>query len=90
LYETATVALHRWRVGYVCCPNPVDSTTLAWFWLAGVEVLASKQTGAIVTFGDSITDGTRSTADANNRWPDHRKRLKGEMKNEKSVEKHIN
>jgi len=27
--------------------------------------------GAIATFGDSITDGTRSTADTNNRWPDH-------------------
>ena len=50
---------------------PVDSTTLAWFWLAGVEVMASKQTGAIVTFGDSITDGTGSTPDTNNRWPDH-------------------
>ena len=50
---------------------PIDSTTLAWFWLAGVEVMASKQTGAIVTFGDSITDGPGSTPDTNNRWPDH-------------------
>jgi lysophospholipase L1-like esterase len=50
---------------------PVASTTQAWFGLAGVEVTASKQTGAIVTFGDSVTDGTRSTADSNNRWPDH-------------------
>ena len=50
---------------------PVASTTQAWFWLAGVEVTASKQTGAIVTFGDSVTDGTRSTPDTNNRWPDH-------------------
>jgi lysophospholipase L1-like esterase len=50
---------------------PVDSTTQAWFWLAGVEVMASKQTGTIVTLGDSVTDGTRSTPDANNRWPDH-------------------
>jgi lysophospholipase L1-like esterase len=49
---------------------PVASTTAAWFWLAGVEVMASKQTGAIVAFGDSITDGTQSTADANARWPD--------------------
>jgi lysophospholipase L1-like esterase len=49
---------------------PVDATALAWFWLAGVEVTASKQTGAIVAFGDSIVDGTQSTADANNRWPD--------------------
>jgi lysophospholipase L1-like esterase len=52
---------------------PVDSampTTLAWFWLAGVEVTASRQTGAIAALGESITDGTQSTADANNRWPD--------------------
>ena len=26
--------------------------------------------GGLVTFGDSITDGTRSTPDRNNRWPD--------------------
>jgi lysophospholipase L1-like esterase len=45
-------------------------TTLARFWLAGVEVTASKQTGAIVALGDSITDGTQSTVDANKRWPD--------------------
>jgi lysophospholipase L1-like esterase len=43
----------------------------AWYWLAGVEVVASKQTGAVVTFGDSITDGIQSTVDANARWPDH-------------------
>jgi lysophospholipase L1-like esterase len=50
---------------------PVDSTNQAWFWLAGVDVMASKQTGAIVTFGDSITDGPGSTPEINNRWPDH-------------------
>ncbi|HET9529782.1 MAG TPA: SGNH/GDSL hydrolase family protein, partial [Blastocatellia bacterium] len=50
---------------------PVASTTQAWFWLAGVDVMTSKQTGAIVTFGDSVTDGTQSTPDTNNRWPDH-------------------
>ena len=27
--------------------------------------------GAVVAFGDSITDGTLSTPDTNNRWPDH-------------------
>jgi lysophospholipase L1-like esterase len=48
---------------------PVASTTQAWFWLQAVEVVASKQTGAIVAFGDSITDGTASTPDTNNRWP---------------------
>jgi lysophospholipase L1-like esterase len=50
---------------------PVAATTQAWFWLAGVDVIASKRTGGVVTFGDSVTDGTRSTPDTNNRWPDH-------------------
>ena len=42
----------------------------AWFMIARVEVAAPSNTGAIVTFGDSITDGARSTADMNSRWPD--------------------
>jgi lysophospholipase L1-like esterase len=50
---------------------PVAATTQAWFWLAGIEVTAPKQTGAIVAIGDSITDGTSSTPDTNNRWPNH-------------------
>jgi len=52
---------------------PIDSTrptTQAWFWLAGVEVVTSREIGGIVTFGDSITDGSQSTPDANKRWPD--------------------
>jgi lysophospholipase L1-like esterase len=43
----------------------------AWFWLAGVEVLVPKQTGAVAILGDSVTDGSRSTPDTNSRWPDH-------------------
>jgi lysophospholipase L1-like esterase len=50
---------------------PGATTTQAWFWLAGVEVKAPKQTGAIVCLGDSITDGTASTPNTNNRWPNH-------------------
>ena len=41
------------------------------FWLSGVEVMASGQTGAVAIIGDSVTDGTRSTPDTNNRWTDH-------------------
>jgi lysophospholipase L1-like esterase len=33
--------------------------------------MAPDAAGAIVAFGDSITDGSRSTPDTNNRWPDH-------------------
>jgi len=49
---------------------PVASTTPSWFFLGRVEVVAPEQVTAIVTFGDSITDGTRSTANTNSRWPD--------------------
>jgi lysophospholipase L1-like esterase len=50
---------------------PVSGTTQAWFFLSTVEVSAPARIGAIVAFGDSITDGTLSTPDTNNRWPDH-------------------
>jgi lysophospholipase L1-like esterase len=49
---------------------PIGATTLARFWLSGVEVLASRLSGAIVALGESIVDGTQSTVDANTRWPD--------------------
>lgn len=45
--------------------------TSTWFFLARVEVEAPTSVGAVVTFGDSITNGSRSTVDTNNRWPDH-------------------
>lgn len=44
-------------------------TTQSWYWLAGVDVLAPAEAGALVTFGDSITDGDQSTPDANAMWP---------------------
>ncbi len=53
---------------------PVLSTTENWFTLHRVEVLAPASVRGLVTFGDSITDGRRSTPDANNRWPDQLER----------------
>ena len=50
---------------------PVVSKTQSWFLLSRVDVVAPDATGAVVAFGDSITDGARSTPDTNNRWPDH-------------------
>ena len=48
---------------------PVDRSTQSFYFLAGVEVLASEKARAIVTLGDSIADGFASTVDANKRWP---------------------
>ncbi len=41
-----------------------------WFFLKGVDVKTTPDSAAVVALGDSITDGTRSTKDLNNRWPD--------------------
>jgi len=50
---------------------PVDTTLPSWFFLSRVEVVADEGASAVVLLGDSITDGTNSTSDTNNRWPDH-------------------
>ena len=47
-----------------------ETQTRSWFLISRVEVMAPARTSAIVAFGDSITDGARSTADMNARWPD--------------------
>lgn len=58
---------------------PLMMPIQAWFFLSRVEVTAPRQVGTVVTLGDSITDGTRSTPNTNNRWPDQlAKRLAAE------------
>lgn len=49
--------------------EPVSTFTNRAF-ISGVEVMGAAPKPVIVTFGDSITDGTRSTNDKNARWPD--------------------
>ncbi len=45
------------------------TTTTSFYFLTGVEVSASDRARAIVTLGDSVTDGFGSTPDMNQRWP---------------------
>jgi lysophospholipase L1-like esterase len=57
---------------YVGKPTfPAVGTTRSWFLLSRVDLVSPESQGAIVAFGDSITDGARSTPDTNGRWPDH-------------------
>jgi lysophospholipase L1-like esterase len=49
---------------------PVVDRFVNRFFLTGVMVEPSSPMRAIVTFGDSITDGTASTVNGNARWPD--------------------
>ena len=48
-----------------------DSTMTAKVFLSEIFVDAQPGPCAVVTFGDSITDGDGSTVDANTRWPDN-------------------
>ncbi|EEF23336.1 conserved hypothetical protein, partial [Ricinus communis] len=50
---------------------PVQRTLGSWPFLAEVDVTAAAGTpSAIVALGDSLTDGVRSTSNANRRWTD--------------------
>ena len=48
----------------------VAASTEHWYYITGIDVMADAANAAVVTLGDSITDGRGSTTDMNNRWPD--------------------
>lgn len=48
---------------------PFGTVSQHWYFVDAVEVWAPATRGAIVAFGDSITDGFGSTVDGNARWP---------------------
>jgi lysophospholipase L1-like esterase len=84
LAATAQLTLHAGanQTNYLSAPGnfagraefPVattpGATPASWYFLSRVEVDAPATTSAIIAFGDSITDGTASTRNTNNRWPD--------------------
>jgi lysophospholipase L1-like esterase len=45
-------------------------STASWYFLDAVDMMAPSDTKVIVAFGDSITDGTASTMNGDDRWPD--------------------
>ena len=49
---------------------PMAAKTQHWYILTGIDVVGDRSGAAVVTLGDSITDGRGSTTDGNNRWPD--------------------
>ena len=75
---TMTTTLHysAQQNSYVAAGDATAAETLSepqtvtsWAFLTAVDVLAPESTGLVVAYGDSITDGARSTMDANHRWP---------------------
>ncbi|HEY4023556.1 MAG TPA: SGNH/GDSL hydrolase family protein [Pseudonocardiaceae bacterium] len=49
--------------------NYITATT-SWYYLSGVDVVAPAARGAVVAFGDSITDGYNTPHGAYATWPD--------------------
>jgi len=45
-----------------------EYTTTSWFFLATLDVMAAADTVVVCAFGDSITDGTHTTLNTNDRW----------------------
>src|ERR1051326_7796376 len=45
-----------------------EYTTTSWFFLTAVDVMAPADTVVVCVFGDSITDGTHTTLNTNDRW----------------------
>ena len=69
------------QTSYLSAPNAGASSadehetsfpyaTSSWFFLDAVDMMVPSTTRAIVCFGDSITDGTASVMNADDRWPD--------------------
>jgi lysophospholipase L1-like esterase len=65
------------QTNYMVDGNAVAATELtepkrftSWDFLKGVDVKADADAASIVAFGDSITDGAKSTPNTNARWPD--------------------
>jgi lysophospholipase L1-like esterase len=62
---------------YVTHGNALSTSELAgaktvehWYFIAGIDVAAPPEAGAIVVLGDSITDGHGATTNGNDRWTD--------------------
>jgi lysophospholipase L1-like esterase len=62
---------------YVTHGNAISATELPgaktvehWYYIAGIDVPAPPEAGAIVVLGDSITDGHGATTNGNDRWTD--------------------
>jgi len=55
----------------VSAPELTGAQTIEhWYFLSGVDVSAGAKASAVVTLGDSITDGHGATTNGNDRWPD--------------------
>ncbi len=81
LQQISDVSVHSsaQQDNYIETGNHVSAASLnapavvpSWYFVKGVDVLSdAPNAAAVVTFGDSITDGAWATENANHRWPDY-------------------
>lgn len=57
-------------LGELEAESAFPNSTTSWFFVDALDVQAPADTRLIVCFGDSITDGTDSTLNGDDRWPD--------------------
>jgi len=50
--------------------SALPHTTASWFFIDALDAVVAKGTRVVVCLGDSITDGTLSTMNGDDRWPD--------------------
>lgn len=74
----ATSHLASMQISYLADGDFSDALTLpeaqeltAWSYLSAIDVGRDDEISAIVTLGDSITDGVGSSTSSNNRWPNY-------------------
>ncbi len=60
--------------GHLAAPSLAGAATVTvnhWYYITGIDVVPdAAPSAAIVTLGDSLTDGRGSTTNGNDRWPD--------------------
>ncbi|KOG36457.1 SGNH/GDSL hydrolase family protein [Streptomyces resistomycificus] len=69
---------HARQTSYAAVGDRTEDTAAAayterteyWRYLTALDVLSDEAVGTVVAFGDSLTDGVGSTANANHRWTD--------------------
>jgi len=55
---------------FTAAPEFTDAaTSQSWYWVSALDVAAPADAGAIVAFGDSITDGATSSPNTDRSWP---------------------
>jgi lysophospholipase L1-like esterase len=79
-HRTPATTTHFWAQHETYVTGPGDSTekrelqnpsvTTSWYWLADLEVSRPDRPAALVTFGDSITDGVGAKQGEYGDWPD--------------------